>query len=209
MRSGKSFLMMNSWPHTSMASLSNAVMLSCDGFTHVFSPIQLIIKRSKLCFLPAVLVLMRRRVIIATIRNLGSCPCPRCLIQLSCVHNMGKAQDMKQRETLARVDDENRRRKVAMAREIIYQKNYAVGNDAVESLLQGQSLVPTTVSAILFTYTEWSQLCYRIHSLASFLHWALISFPCLSLISCMSSSWVSGKLCLFIFSGYCLLPITP
>jgi hypothetical protein len=55
--------------------------------------------------------------------------------------------DMKQRETLARVDNEDRRWKVNSAREIIYKKNYAVDNDNIETLLQPQSLVPTSVSA--------------------------------------------------------------
>jgi hypothetical protein len=87
---------------------------------------------------------------LATIRHLGRCPCPRCLIQLSHVHNMGTARDMKQRETHVRVDDENRRRKVDTAREIIYKKNYAVDSGPVEALLQEQSLVPTSVSAKVF-----------------------------------------------------------
>jgi hypothetical protein len=60
---------------------------------------------------------------------------------------MGMTLDMKQRETLARVDNEDRRWKVNSAREIIYKKNYAVDNDNVETLLQPQSLVPTSVSA--------------------------------------------------------------
>ena len=60
---------------------------------------------------------------------------------------MGMPQDMQQRNTLARVDDEGRRRKVDIAREIIYEKNYAVDNDNVETLLQDHSLVPTSVSA--------------------------------------------------------------
>jgi hypothetical protein len=59
---------------------------------------------------------------------------------------MGMRRDMIQRETLARIDDENRRRKVSVAREIIYQKNYAVDTDNVETLLQPESLVPTSVS---------------------------------------------------------------
>jgi hypothetical protein len=59
---------------------------------------------------------------------------------------MGTAKDMKQREINNRVDDENRRRKVDTAREIIYKKNYAVDSDAVEALLYEQSLVPTSVS---------------------------------------------------------------
>jgi hypothetical protein len=60
---------------------------------------------------------------------------------------MGMKHDMKQRETLARVDDKSQRRKVATARDIIYNKNYAVNTNNVETLLMPQSLVPTTVSA--------------------------------------------------------------
>jgi hypothetical protein len=61
---------------------------------------------------------------------------------------MGMVLDMKQRKTLARVDDDTRRWKVDTARNIIYQKNFAVDTNAVEELLQPQSLVPTAVSVL-------------------------------------------------------------
>jgi hypothetical protein len=41
---------------------------------------------------------------------------------------------MAQRETLARVDDLSRRNRVASAREVIYEKNYAVDSKAMEDL---------------------------------------------------------------------------
>lgn len=53
---------------------------------------------------------------------------------------------MKQRLSLARVDNEDRKRKVQTARRIIYEKNYAVNSEAVEKLLKEESLVPTSVS---------------------------------------------------------------
>jgi hypothetical protein len=56
---------------------------------------------------------------------------------------MGRKRDMKQRETLARVDDEARRRKIEIAREIIYRNNYAVDSQPVETILKDESLVPT------------------------------------------------------------------
>jgi hypothetical protein len=56
---------------------------------------------------------------------------------------MGKRQDMKERDTLARVDDEKWRRKIDIAREIIYIKNYAVDSEPVETILKAESLVPT------------------------------------------------------------------
>src|ERR1700683_1451130 len=59
---------------------------------------------------------------------------------------MGMRQDMKQRETLARVNNNDRRWKVNFAQEILYKKNYAINTENVETLLQPQSLVPTSVS---------------------------------------------------------------
>jgi hypothetical protein len=54
-------------------------------------------------------------------------------------------QDMQQRETLARIDDERRRNTVATARDIVYNKNYAVNSKTLQPLLTEQSLVPTSV----------------------------------------------------------------
>lgn len=55
-------------------------------------------------------------------------------------------RDMKQRKSRARVDDAHRQRRVAAARRIIYEKNYAVKSEAVENLLKEESLVPVAVS---------------------------------------------------------------
>ena len=55
-------------------------------------------------------------------------------------------RDMQQRVSLRRIDDEIRQNKVSSAREIIYEKNYAVDTEHVEMLLKAQSLVPTAVN---------------------------------------------------------------
>lgn len=65
---------------------------------------------------------------------------------MSRLQNLGKRLDMKQCLSLARVDNEDRKRKVQTARRIIYEKNYAVNSEAVEKLLKEESLVPTSVS---------------------------------------------------------------
>jgi hypothetical protein len=88
------------------------------------------------------------RILIASIRNLGRCPCPRCLIPLDRVANMGMRRDMAQRGTLARMDDVKRRARIETAREKIYEKGYVVDSRAVEDLLQEDSLVPTAVCAL-------------------------------------------------------------
>jgi hypothetical protein len=116
-------------------------------FIQGFLRIRGTIKKSKLFCLPmSTVALMQHRIILAGIRDRGLCPCPRCLIPKSRLQNMGMPLDMKQRETLARVDDEARRRKVGIARDIIYKKNYAVDSDAVEAILKEESLVPNKVS---------------------------------------------------------------
>jgi hypothetical protein len=53
-----------------------------------------------------------------------------------------------ERESLARVDDTGRRRRVGDAREAIYVGNSAVDGTAVEILLKEDSLVPTAVSVL-------------------------------------------------------------
>jgi hypothetical protein len=63
---------------------------------------------------------------------------------------MGKRRDMAQRDTLARVDDVDRRHRIATARNPIYGKNYAVDSTAVKRLLQKDSLVPSAVCTYLF-----------------------------------------------------------
>ena len=89
------------------------------------------------------------RVLIATIKNKGKCPCPQCLIPKGKFHNLGSYQDQCQHLTLARVDDDSRWSKVDGARRLMYEKHYALDGKAVDALLQGQSLVPTKVNHLV------------------------------------------------------------
>jgi hypothetical protein len=88
---------------------------------------------------------MENRALIANIRNLGGCPCPRCLIPKDQLHNLATKRDMLQRQVLAREDTRQRREKVAAARQLIYDQQYVVNTPQVEILLKDQSLVPTEV----------------------------------------------------------------
>ncbi|KAF9242150.1 hypothetical protein BU15DRAFT_73077 [Melanogaster broomeanus] len=83
------------------------------------------------------------KVLIANLRNLGHCPCPRCLVSKDRVHLFATGRDMLERELLARSDTQERRDKISSARELIYEKNYAVDNSQVEELLRTESMVPT------------------------------------------------------------------
>ncbi|KIK35174.1 hypothetical protein CY34DRAFT_56217, partial [Suillus luteus UH-Slu-Lm8-n1] len=83
------------------------------------------------------------KVLIATVRNLGGCPCPHCLISKNQIQNMGMPQDRRQCQTLSR-SDERRRMTVNNARSLIYEQNFAVGSAAVERILKPHSWVPTS-----------------------------------------------------------------
>jgi len=60
------------------------------------------------------------------------------------------ARDMKQRVSMARTDDSDRRRKVAIARQFIYEQNRQISSVAVETLLRKDSLVAIAVSIFNF-----------------------------------------------------------
>ncbi|EGN92220.1 hypothetical protein SERLA73DRAFT_127673 [Serpula lacrymans var. lacrymans S7.3] len=84
------------------------------------------------------------KILLLCLRNLGQCPCPRCLILMSQISNIGTPQDRKLQETQARVNNTTYLAKILSARKLIYKDNYAVNNTAVERLLKPHSLVPTT-----------------------------------------------------------------
>lgn len=89
---------------------------------------------------------------LASIRNLGGCPCPRCLIPLEHVHRVGMKNDRKQRKTKGRVDGPDRRELIDSARDIIYNMARPVNADKVEIILKGKSYVPTDVCPFILFY---------------------------------------------------------
>ncbi|KAF5384836.1 hypothetical protein D9615_000907 [Tricholomella constricta] len=84
------------------------------------------------------------KVVLATIRNLGACPCPRCLLQKEMIPEVGTKLDATRRETLSRTSDTTFREKVQLARDAIYRLAVTIKSVVVERLLAAQSLVPTT-----------------------------------------------------------------
>ena len=78
------------------------------------------------------------------IRNMGLCPCPRCLIKKTDLSALGTIRDDNRRAKV-RVNSHHFRTKVSIARDIIYRQGRRVNHDAVNDLLKGESLVPTTV----------------------------------------------------------------
>lgn len=55
--------------------------------------------------------------------------------------------DLKQRQTLLRIDDNVRQNKITTSRSLIYDSGYGVRSNRVENLLKEHSLVPTSASS--------------------------------------------------------------
>jgi hypothetical protein len=87
---------------------------------------------------------------------------------------MGKRRDMAQRDTLVRVDDVDRRHRIATAHNLIYEKNYGVDSAAVKRLLQKDSLVPSAVRTCSLSSVIISADASRMHFL---INWRFSAFP--------------------------------
>ena len=83
---------------------------------------------------------------VASIKNIGKCPCTRCSIPLEEVSRLGMKGDRRNRERLVRIDDSDRRTRVEIARNAIYNANLSITHDEVANQLDDLSLVPTNVS---------------------------------------------------------------
>lgn len=94
-----------------------------------------------------------------TLRNMGGCPCPRCRMPLSEMHLMGREDDTKKRNRLARVDDVERRNRVFEAHKHIYEDGKPLDGNDVEELLKQDSLVPTIVCAPFRLVINAADIC--------------------------------------------------
>ena len=79
---------------------------------------------------------------------MGVCPCPRCLIPKSKVHQIVTERDMAQQTTLWHCDTKAQHDKVVAAHQLIYERQYVVHASQIEELLKSESLVPTLVSTL-------------------------------------------------------------
>lgn len=85
------------------------------------------------------------RVLVATIKNLGHCPCPACLVKKSDIHKVGMKSDIKTRAKTARKDTELRRKTLEDSRRAIFESGVRVNAARIDDILGG-SAVPTRVS---------------------------------------------------------------
>lgn len=85
------------------------------------------------------------RIEIATIRNLGLAPCPRCTVKKSDVYKLGQKQDIQNRVRNARKDDHHRRHTIKMVAAWINEKGYVIQGTPVQNVLKKDSWVPIEV----------------------------------------------------------------
>ena len=112
------------------------------GFLHIW----LIIQKSKQ-FISVYLefVLTFNRVLLACVRSLGACPCPRCFIRKEHISGLGTKVDGQRRAKL-RKSNQRYQDKIETARKIIYEKGYVVNSKAVDDVIGSESFTPTRVS---------------------------------------------------------------
>jgi len=82
---------------------------------------------------------------IATIRDYGLNPCPRCLIPKDEIFKIGRDDDRCARVELRRVDTIERQGRVKRVRTDLYENGYALSGEHVDGALKDGSMVPTKV----------------------------------------------------------------
>ncbi|KAJ3526401.1 hypothetical protein NMY22_g10179 [Coprinellus aureogranulatus] len=83
------------------------------------------------------------KILLASIKNLGSYPCPRCNVTMKDVPAMGKRRDCTNRTRTARTDDEERQARVSKARSLIYDDHHPVTSSFLVGHLAYGSLIAT------------------------------------------------------------------
>ena len=127
-----------------MALSSNVWTENLADSTHESLPTQLITQKSTCCHLHPFVFECRTicRVLLATVRDKGLCPCPRCLICKVDIDKVGQKRDSCDRITKARTYLGDM---IQTARRFIYDLGFNIDSAAVERVLKPQSLVPTLV----------------------------------------------------------------
>lgn len=90
------------------------------------------------------------RVLLAGIRDLGICSCPRCLVKKDEIPRIGMKSDENIRLKKARIDSEERRGNVKKARNAIYRDGFVVNSNTVNQFLKKESLMSTEVNNTYF-----------------------------------------------------------
>lgn len=83
------------------------------------------------------------RVLLSGIRLLGNFPCPRCLIKIEEISEVGTPWDLERRQDLR--DDKDREKRIEKAHQLMFAKGITITSKKIEELLGEKSLAPTHV----------------------------------------------------------------
>ena len=97
---------------------------------------------------------LRHRILLACIRYLAECPCPRCFVKKSDMRLMGTVRDMKRRQTQRREDTEPVQYDINKTRSWIFEDGIAPNSTLINKVLASRSLVPLQVSSLAVTYCK-------------------------------------------------------
>jgi len=89
-------------------------------------------------------------MLMACLQYLSLCPCPCCLLLKSRIPMIGSKRDTNQRISLRRVDSEDRRHKIELARRMMFKGGINITSKKIEDILRPTSLVPTRVGLIYY-----------------------------------------------------------
>ncbi|KIL64222.1 hypothetical protein M378DRAFT_78641, partial [Amanita muscaria Koide BX008] len=85
------------------------------------------------------------KVLLASIKQLGKCPCPTCLVSKKDICLLGTKRDARTRTRHKRTDGDVYRSKIKVARDHIYLNGGLLNGSWLDELLNKESLVPTQV----------------------------------------------------------------
>jgi hypothetical protein len=149
-------------------------------------------------FVSSHLTRFRNSVLLATIRNNGSCPCPVCTVCSADVDRLGSVHDVLRSRRNRRVDDRHRQQWVDLARRWIFEDGYGITSKAVERILADKSWVPTRVRLCPFALARPAASNVRHHRMLSLRYspaTTRISMSCLFLIRFTTSNWGLSRTC--------------
>src|SRR6266550_7659537 len=91
------------------------------------------------------LVILLSRVLLSTIKFLGACPCPTCLIAKDNIRNLGMKRDIHNHKQKVCTDNELNRMRIKRERKWMYEEGLSINSIAIKRNLDDESLVPMCV----------------------------------------------------------------
>ena len=134
----------------SLVSLLNVSMGSHDESFRVSLHTRQIIRRSKLTesIMPPIIMINNFRTLLACIKFLAQCPCPRCLIQKDKIGELGTTADRRRRENYPRQDNNSLWANIQMVRDWLYVKGMNITSVFIKCILGPNSLTATAVRIV-------------------------------------------------------------